>query len=91
MSNQPFEDGSLTPVKRALLEIRGLREQLARSEAARREPIAIVGMGMRFPGGVKDAASFAQLLWSGTDAVSAIPADRWSLDALYPTTRMRLA
>ncbi len=83
MSNQPFEDGSLTPVKRALLEIRGLREQLARSEAARREPIAIVGMGMRFPGGVKDAASFAQLLWSGTDAVSAIPADRWSLDALY--------
>ena len=31
----------------------------------------------------RDAESFAQLLWSGKDAVTQIPADRWSLDALY--------
>ena len=76
-------DASLTPIKRALLEIRDLRARLAEVERLRREPVAIVGMGIRFPGGASDAESFAQLLWSGRDAVTQIPADRWSLDALY--------
>jgi acyl transferase domain-containing protein/SAM-dependent methyltransferase len=74
---------ALTPVKRALLEIRELKGQLARAQGAVREPIAIVGTGLRFPGGAHDAESFARLLWSGTDAITEIPADRWSLDALY--------
>jgi acyl transferase domain-containing protein/SAM-dependent methyltransferase/acyl carrier protein len=74
---------AVNPVKRALIEIRDLRARLARAEAERSAPIAIVGMGLRFPGGVTDAETFARLLWSGTDAVGPIPADRWSLDALY--------
>src|SRR5262249_41949347 len=74
---------ALSPVKRALLEIRELRAELARTRDALREPIAIVGMGLRLPGGVTDAATFEQLLWSGTDAIQQIPAERWSLDALY--------
>ena len=73
----------VSSVKRALIEIRDLRARLARAEAEKSAPIAIVGMGLRFPGGVTDAESFARLLWSGTDAVGPIPADRWSLDALY--------
>ena len=77
------EGAALTPTKRALLEIRQLRAQLAEAEKAWHEPIAIVGMGMRLPGGVHDAESFAKLLWSGGDAVTEIPADRWSLDAFY--------
>jgi acyl transferase domain-containing protein len=76
-------DEPISPVKRALIEIRDLRARLARVEAARSAPIAIVGMGLRFPGGVTDAESFAKLLWNGIDAVGAIPADRWSLDDLY--------
>ena len=56
-------DEIISPVKRALIEIRDLRARLARAEAARSEPIAIVGMGLRFPGGVTDAESFARLLW----------------------------
>jgi acyl transferase domain-containing protein/SAM-dependent methyltransferase len=79
---QPI-DGSLSPIKRALHEIRDLREQLAREKSRHTEPIAIVGMGMRLPGGVRDAASFAELLWSGRDAVTTIPAERWSLEGLY--------
>jgi acyl transferase domain-containing protein/SAM-dependent methyltransferase len=76
-------DEALSPVKRALLEIRELKAELARSNAALHEPIAIVGMAMRLPGGVVDAAGFAELLWSGTDAIGTIPAERWNLDALY--------
>ena len=83
MDRHTSSDELVSPVKRALIEIRDLRARLARAEAARSAPIAIIGVGLRFPGGVTDAESFARLLWSGADAVGAIPADRWSLDALY--------
>jgi len=73
----------LSPIKRALLEIRELRARLAQLEAVRSEPIAIVGMSMRLPGGVHDAASFEALLWEGRDAIGSIPANRWSVDELY--------
>ena len=71
----------LSPVKRALQEIRELRSRLAAAESAlvtaQRDPIAIVGAGMRFPGGVVDAQSFWDLLAAGKDAITAIPQDRW--------------
>jgi len=71
---------ALSPVKRALQEIRELRARLADAEKAADEqsgPIAIVGAGMRFPGGVRDADSFWDLLESGRDAITDIPRDRW--------------
>jgi acyl transferase domain-containing protein/SAM-dependent methyltransferase len=73
----------LSPIKRALVEIRELKSQLAQAQATLHEPVAIVGLGLRLPGGVKDVTGFADLLWNGADAISAIPADRWSLDELY--------
>ncbi len=83
MADQNPADGALTPIKRALGEIRDLRDQLTRAQSRLNEPIAIIGMGMRLPGQVRDAASFADLLWSGRDAVTTIPAERWSLDQLH--------
>jgi acyl transferase domain-containing protein/SAM-dependent methyltransferase len=77
------EAGTLSPVKRALIEIRQLKQRVAELEGGLHEPIAIVGLGLRFPGGAVDASSFERLLWSGTDAVTAIPPERWSLDAYY--------
>lgn len=47
-----------------------------------RDPIALVGIGCRFPQAVGPAA-FWRLLTSGTDAVGEIPADRFDVDALY--------
>ena len=55
-------------------------------EHFRPPPIAIVGIGCRFPGGVTDSRSFWSLLRSRTSAIREIPADRWSLDGFYDPT-----
>nr|WRX36515.1 hypothetical protein [Cystobacterineae bacterium] len=53
------------------------------SRAVSDEPIAIVGMGCRFPGGVSNAESYWRLLDEGLDAISEVPRSRWDVDALY--------
>src|SRR5262245_10245506 len=66
--------------------LRALKEARARLQAidqARSEPIAIVGIGCRFPGGVNDGPSDWRLLCNGADAVSEIPADRFDINAYY--------
>ena len=73
----------LSPLKRAIVEIRDLRARLAAAEQRSHEPVAVVGVGLRFPGGAHDASSFWRLLRDGIDAIREVPADRWSVDALY--------
>jgi acyl transferase domain-containing protein len=46
------------------------------------EPIAIVGIGCRFPG-ANNPESFWELLRDGVDAITEVPADRWDVDAFY--------
>ncbi|MDH6229313.1 type I polyketide synthase [Streptomyces sp. MJP52] len=54
----------------------------------RDEPVAIVGMGCRFPAGVSGPDDLWQLLLAGTDAISPLPADRgWSLEDYYDPDR----
>ncbi|WP_394834884.1 phosphopantetheine-binding protein [Pendulispora rubella] len=47
------------------------------------DPIAVIGMGCRFPGNVHDPASFWSLLQQGKDGITEVPKDRWDIDALY--------
>jgi phthiocerol/phenolphthiocerol synthesis type-I polyketide synthase D len=47
------------------------------------EPIAVVGIGCRFPGNVTGPDSFWQLLVDGVDTISEVPPDRWDADAFY--------
>ena len=48
------------------------------------EPLAIVGIGCRFPGGVRSAEELWQLVHSGGEAIGPFPTDRgWDLERLY--------
>ena len=64
---------------KALLET---EKRLERELASRSEPIAIVGMSCRLPGGVDTPEGFWKLLDEGVDAIGPFP-DRWDVDALY--------
>jgi acyl transferase domain-containing protein/acyl-CoA synthetase (AMP-forming)/AMP-acid ligase II/acyl carrier protein len=82
-----FEHPTIERAGRFLLQAIGLESSA--TEAARprgpvaTEPIAIVGIGCRFPGQANDPAAFWRLLADGVDAVGKIPADRWNRDAYY--------
>jgi acyl transferase domain-containing protein/aryl carrier-like protein len=53
------------------------------SDSEVREPIAIIGIGCRFPGGVNSPEEFWNLLCSGTDATREVPAVRWDTRKFY--------
>ena len=82
MASNPPTVSNLSPLKQALLALEESQEKLAAAERARSEPIAVIGLACRFPGG-PDAETFWQALDAGRDLVSDVPADRWSTDAYY--------
>ena len=53
-----------------------------------RDPIAIIGIGCRFPGGANDPKAFWDLLCNSTDAITEVPAERWNADAFYDADPM---
>jgi acyl transferase domain-containing protein/acyl carrier protein len=69
--------GDADQLAEALVALRAMRARIDALERAKVEPIAIVGIGCRFPGGATDPERFWQLLRSGTDAITRVPADRW--------------
>lgn len=70
-------------LQESLTTIQRLQARLAASEAALREPIAIVGAGCRYPGGVENVDDLWRVVRDGVDAVTEVPTDRWDADAFY--------
>ena len=67
----------------SLAAIERLQARLDASEQRLHEPIAIVGAGCRYPGGIEDPEALWRVVRDGIDAVSEIPSDRWNADAFY--------
>lgn len=70
-------------LRRSVRTIKDLRKRLDEKNGHGSEPIAIVGMACRLPGGVDDPESFWDLLIDGRDAVTEVPTARWDVDTFY--------
>ena len=62
-----------------VLAIEQLQAKLQALDRTRPEPIAIIGIGCRFPGDADTPASFWQLLHEGADAIDDVPSTRWTI------------
>ncbi|MEV0643007.1 SDR family NAD(P)-dependent oxidoreductase [Streptomyces sp. NPDC050619] len=70
-------------LRTAMKDVDRLRRKNRQLVAAAAEPIAVIGIGCRYPGGVRSLEDLWRLVADGTDAVSTLPADRgWDLTAL---------
>jgi acyl transferase domain-containing protein/NAD(P)-dependent dehydrogenase (short-subunit alcohol dehydrogenase family)/SAM-dependent methyltransferase/acyl carrier protein len=73
----------LSPKRLALLAAE-LQRRLSASETP--DPIAVIGMACRLPGGVETPEAFWKLLAEGIDAIEPVPGERWDANAFYDPT-----
>ncbi len=80
----------LSPTKKALLALKQMQSKLEALEQAKHEPIAIIGIGCRFPG-AGNPEEFWQLLQNGKDAIVETSAERWDKSDYYAQKQSTLS
>ena len=70
-------------ITEALRKINDLSARLEVAEKGQTEPIAVVGMGCRLPGGVNNPTQYWRLLLDGGSGIVQVPAERWDCDEFY--------
>ena len=77
MTDQTREQKLVEYLKRVTGDLVEAKERLAAVEAAAAEPLAVVGMSCRLPGGGDTPARYWKALQDGVDAMAEVPAERW--------------
>ncbi|GAB3152768.1 hypothetical protein GCM10027258_54350 [Amycolatopsis stemonae] len=78
------EEKLLGYLRKVTADLHETRERLRVAESAAPEPVAIVAMACRFPGGVETPEDLWRVLETGTDTMTDFPEDRgWDVDAVY--------
>lgn len=85
MNNETADDrvNKLSALKRALIALEEMQSKLDTLENALSEPIAVIGLGCRFPSDVNSPESYWNLLKNQVDAISEVPEQRWKIKDYY--------
>ncbi len=70
-------------LKKLYIALKKAQDKVTQLEAMHHEPLAIIGMGCRFPGGANNPELYWELLRSGKDGISDIPPTRWDWQKYY--------
>ncbi len=70
-------------LRKATAALQEAKQRLRKYEDERHEPIAIVSMACRFPGGVETPEALWRLLDEGRDAITEVPASRWDVETVF--------